>query len=68
MVNEETMKTYIKEINMPCIKRKREKLKLDENHHALAIFDVFKGQCTDSVLQILTDNNIDYVLVPVSTD
>ena len=30
---------------------------------ALAIFDIFKGQCTSDVLQILKDHNILYVTI-----
>ena len=39
-------------------------LELDAKHLALAIFDVFKRQCTSDVLQILKDNNILYVTIP----
>ena len=43
--NEQTMKTYVEEIIVPYVKQKREQLDLDDDHPALAIFDVFKGQC-----------------------
>ena len=34
---------------------------MSENHPALAIFDVFRGQQTDQVSSLLEDNNI-YVI------
>lgn len=39
-------------------------VKLDSNHHALVLYDVFKGQCTQAVLELLDTNNIDVVFVP----
>ena len=44
--NEDTMIQYIEEILIPYLCRRRQELKLPANHPALAIFDVFKGQCT----------------------
>ena len=64
--NEQTMKTYIQEIIVPYVKQKRAQLKLSEDHPALAIFDVFKGQCTEEVLQMLEENNIERVCVPAN--
>lgn len=60
------MMTYIEKIITPCMKQKREQLNLDDDHPALAIFDVFKGQCTDDVLKMLEHNNIERVLVPAN--
>ena len=60
------MLTYIQEIIVPYVKRKREQLELDDDHPALVIFDMFKGQCTEDVLKILEDNNIERVLVPAN--
>ena len=60
------MKTYIEEIIIPHVKQKREQLHLEDDHPALAIFDVFKGQCTEEVLKMLEDNNIEHVLVPAN--
>ena len=48
------------------MKQKRAQLKLNEDHPALTIFDVFKGQCTEEVLQILEENNIEHVCVPAN--
>lgn len=39
-------------------------LGLNDDHCALVLFDVFKGQCTSEVLKMLEDNNILYVTVP----
>jgi len=39
-------------------------LGLSNDHSALVLFDVFKGQCTSDVLKLLKDNNILYVTVP----
>ena len=36
------MKIYVKEIILPYIKQKREKLNLDGNHPALTIFDFLR--------------------------
>ena len=46
------------------MKKTQQDLGLDAKHSALVIFDVFKGQCTSDVLQILKDHNIFYVTVP----
>ena len=62
--NESTTIDYLKNIIIPYVERTRKNLELDAKHPALAIFDVFKGQCTSDVLQILKDNNILYVTVP----
>lgn len=44
--NEDTMLDYVKLIVVPYITKKREQLGLSINHCALALFNVFKGQCT----------------------
>ena len=49
---------------IPYVNGRRKELKLNANHPALAIFDVFKGQCTERVFRMLEDNNILYVIVP----
>ena len=49
---------------IPYVNGKRKELKLNADHPALAIFDVFKGQCTERVFRMLEDNNILYVIVP----
>ena len=64
--NEQTMMTYIEKIIVPYVKQKREQLNLDNDHPALAIFDVLKGQYTEEVLKTLEDNHIERVLVPAN--
>ena len=61
--NESTTIDYLQNIIIPYVERTRKNLELDGKHPALAIFDVFKGQCTSDVLQILKDNIL-YVTVP----
>ncbi len=39
------------------LKETGDKLSLSPTHSALVIFDRFKGQCTPTVLQLLSDNN-----------
>ena len=43
---------------------KRQELNLAQDYHALCIFDNFKGQLTNDVLQLLERNHIDIVFVP----
>lgn len=62
--NESTMIDYFHKIILPYIKQKRLDLKLSDNYPALVLFDVFKGQCTDSFLNYLRSNHILYVFVP----
>ena len=51
--NEETMKRYIDKIIVPFITQKREALKLEKTHPALAIFDCFRGQTTADFRSLL---------------
>ena len=44
----------------------RKNLDLDANHRAVCIFDNCKAQCTDGILQLLEDNNIDSMFVPAN--
>ena len=62
--NEETMKRYIERIIIPFITQKREALKLDKSHPALALFDCFRGQTTDCIEALLEKNNIVSVQIP----
>ena len=39
---------------------------LSSNHSALVLFDRIKSQCTPTVLQLLSDNNIQVVIVPAN--
>ena len=62
--NESTTKDFIQKIINPYLQNKRAKLKLTDDHHALCIFDNFKGQLTDDILQLLKQSFIDVVFVP----
>ena len=64
--NEQTMKEYIEKIILPYVQSKRRELCLSDDHPALAIYDVFKGQLTDDISSLLTKNNIFYVYVPAN--
>ena len=62
--NEETSMAYIDNIILPFVQKERASLGLSNDHCALVLFDVCKGQCTSKVLKKLEDNNILYVTVP----
>ena len=64
--NEQSMKTYLTDVLLPYVTKKRNELKLPENHRALVIFDHFKGQVTASIFCLLEENNISFVLVPAN--
>lgn len=65
--NEDTMLQYIEKIVIPYTSKKKEELRLPPDHPSLAIFDVFRGQCTESVCSLLQQNNIHFVTVPANT-
>ena len=48
----------LEEIVIPYIEEERKKLGLDVKRPALLIFDVFKGQTTPAVTQLLMKHNI----------
>ena len=60
------MRRYIERIVVPFVTKKREVLKLPSDHPTLALFDGFKGQTTDGICQILSDNHISFVLIPAN--
>ena len=55
--NEKESLKFINEILVPYIQQKRAKLNAP-NQQALAIFDVFKGQVTQAVLNLFDEHNI----------
>lgn len=55
---------YIENIIIPYVQKQRALLGLNDDHCALVLYDVFKGQCTSKVLKMLEENNILYVTVP----
>ena len=62
--NEITTIAYLENMIIPYVKKERKALKLKEDHCALILYDVFKGQCTSQVLKILEENNILFVTIP----
>ena len=64
--NEETTKQYVYRILLPYVNTKQEELGLPSSYPALVVYDCFKGQCTNDVLQILKENHIDTLLIPAS--
>ena len=52
------------QITFPYVHQKRKDLKLQDDHPALVIFDVFKGQTTDAIYEMLEENHIFVVKVP----
>ena len=64
--NELTMEHYIQNIITSYVQDTRKRLKLHAEHRALYIFDNFKAQCTNKILQLLEDNNIDTIFVPAN--
>ena len=56
----------IDEVINPYVVNKRKELKLPSQHKALVIWDVFKGQMTDTVKSKLTSLSIELVAVPAN--
>jgi len=56
--NGTTTMAYLEKVIIPYVKKERERLKLDDTHCALDLFDVFKGQCAAKVIELLEENNI----------
>ena len=61
----ETLK-FIDEIINPYVVNKSKELKLPPKHKSLVIWDVFKGQMTDTVKSKLTSLSIELVAVPAN--
>ena len=62
--NEATMVAYVESIIIPYVRNVRDRLGVDDNQAALAIFDRFKGQLTPQITALLEKHNIQSVLVP----
>ena len=58
------MEDYLNKILFPYIARMRAKNQLDVTHPALVIYDTFCGQCTETILGMLEENNVYIVIVP----
>ena len=63
--NESTMLDYIKHIIVPYLRKTRENV--GEDKTALIIIDNFKGQITESVIQLLEDHNVHVCTLPPNT-
>ena len=63
---EDTMVRYLENVIFPFVDKKREELKLEKDHPALAIFDCFKGQTTQRIYNLLEAHNIRVVQIPVN--
>ena len=62
--NEQTTGNYLEKIFFPYLEKKRQELRLDVNHPALVIFDRFRGQCTESILELLEAKHVFVAVVP----
>ena len=56
--------SYLENVIVRYVKRERKALNLKDDHSALALFDVFKGQCTSQVIKVLEESNILYITIP----
>ena len=65
--NQDTMVDYVRKIIIPYVRMMRQQHKLNDEHPALVLFDTFRGQCLQSVLDLLQENNIYYILIPPNT-
>ena len=54
LANEQTTKEYIYKILLPYINHKQEELGLPSSYPALVVYDCFKAQHTNGVLQLLS--------------
>ena len=64
--NEHTMLCYFRKVVFPYLNKKRAELNLPSDYPALLLFDNFKGQCTNDVLQLLDSHNVNIVIVPAN--
>lgn len=64
--NEKEALRMLEHIIIPYVERQRSLLDLEFNHPALLIMDVFKGQTTESVRDLLKENNIILEKVPAN--
>ena len=62
--NQTTMINYISKIIVPFVKNKRKEVKKTDDQVTLVIFVEIKGQITQACADLLSQNNILFVLVP----
>ena len=58
------MLEYIDKVIVPYASRKNKELGLPDDHHALMIYDEFRGQITVDVFAKLRQHHFEIVLVP----
>ena len=61
---EKSANEHLEKVVFPYLSKKREQLKMPKDQKALLIFDVFKGQTTQQVKDVILANNCVYVFVP----
>jgi len=64
--NETTMLDYMHKILFPYCAKKRSELALPPDYRALVLFDNFNGQCTEEILTLLDNNNINAIIIPAN--
>lgn len=64
--NESESIKILEDIIIPYVQKERKKLGLKEDHYALLIMDIFKGQMTPKVLNVLKNNHILLQSVPAN--
>ena len=65
--NETTTIDYVSKIIDPYVKaNKYQEVGFTDEQSAVVLFDVFKGQCIESVFKLLEDNDILCVIVPAN--
>ena len=64
--NEEESVKVLNDTVISYVAKEKEKLSLNESQAALLIMDVFKGQMTDPVLKVLSNNSILLQSVPAN--
>ena len=64
--NEREALNILENVIIPCVEKQRVSLNLDFDHPALLIMDVFKGQMTCAVRELLNENHILLEKVPVN--
>ena len=60
------MTDYLEKILFPYIEGKRKELQLDDSHPALVIFDRFRTQCTNTILELLASKYVHVAIVPAN--
>ena len=64
--NDKESLKMLEHIIIPCVKKQRQSLSLDPQYPALLIMDVFKGQMTKQVKDLLNENSIKLQKVPAN--